>query len=253
MKADRLVFPGVGAFGQAMRILSKKGMIEPLKDYLREGKPFLGICLGLQLLFEGSEESGGCEGLGIIPGQVTRFDPSLGLPIPHIGWNDLQQTRPSTLLTPVGDQRVYFVHSYRASASEKNKDWVLSQTQYGSPFVSSVNKGDVSAVQFHPEKSGATGLAMLQAFLDPSSAAAAPSARHQTSTSTGLAKRVIACLDVRSNDQGDLVVTKGDQYDVREKEGGRDVRNLGLPVDLAARYFEEGADEVRHDSFPSFF
>ena len=135
-KADRLIFPGVGAFGQAMRILSKKGLIEPLKDYLGEGKPFLGICLGLQLLFEGSEESGGCEGLSIIPGQVTRFDPALGLPIPHIGWNDLQQTRPSPLLAPVGNQRVYFVHSYRASASEKNKEWILSQTQYGEPFVS---------------------------------------------------------------------------------------------------------------------
>ena len=79
----------------------------------QEGRPFLGICLGLQLLFEGSEESGGCEGLGIIPGQVAKFDTSLGLPVPHIGWNDLEQTRPSSLLGAVGSQRVYFVHSYR--------------------------------------------------------------------------------------------------------------------------------------------
>ena len=88
----------------------------------QEGKPFLGICLGLQLLFEGSEESGGCEGLGIIPGQVTKFDTALGLPVPHIGWNDLQQTRPSTLLSAVGDQRVYFVHSYR---------WVVHLGEWG--------------------------------------------------------------------------------------------------------------------------
>ena len=84
---------------------------------MQEGKPFLGICLGLQLLFEGSEESGGCEGLGIIPGQVTKFDTALGLPVPHIGWNDLQQTRSSTLLGAVGSQRVYFVHSYRYERS----------------------------------------------------------------------------------------------------------------------------------------
>lgn len=247
MKADKLIFPGVGAFGQAMRILSKKGMIEPLKEYLHEGKPFLGICLGLQLLFEGSEESGGCEGLALIPGQVTKFDPAFGLPVPHIGWNDLQPTRSSTLLQSVGNQRVYFVHSYHASASEQNKDWILSQTQYGAPFVSSISKGQVHAVQFHPEKSGATGLNILQSFLDPSSSSLSPPplpSLGSTKNNTGLAKRVIACLDVRSNDQGDLVVTKGDQYDVREKEGGREVRNLGLPVELAARYFEEGADEV---------
>ncbi len=128
----------------------------------QEGRPFLGICLGLQLLFEGSEESGGCEGLGVIPGRVTRFDPALGLPVPHIGWNDLQATRPSTLLSAVGDQRVYFVHSYHATMSERNSDWILSNTHYGTPFVSTVNKGQVSAVQFHPEKSGATGLALLQ-------------------------------------------------------------------------------------------
>mmetsp|Transcript_24178 Transcript_24178/g.52814 ORF Transcript_24178/g.52814 Transcript_24178/m.52814 type:complete len:561 (-) Transcript_24178:1171-2853(-) len=242
MSAERLLFPGVGAFGQAMRILKKKGMVEPLKEYLQEGRPFLGICLGLQLLFDGSEENGGCEGLGIIPGNVTQFDTSLGLPVPHIGWNDLQQARPSTLLQSVGDKRVYFVHSYRASPSDKNKDWVLSTTDYGVPFVSAVSKGQVSAVQFHPEKSGVTGLNIMQAFLEP---AAAPAPAPTSSAAVhGLAKRVIACLDVRSNDAGDLVVTKGDQYDVREKGGDREVRNLGKPVELAARYFDEGADEV---------
>jgi glutamine amidotransferase/cyclase len=198
----------------------------PCFPAMQEGRPFLGICLGLQLLFDGSDESGGFEGLGIIPGQVSQFDKTKGLPVPHIGWNDLQQTRPSTLLGAVGDQRVYFVHSYRATPSAANKDWVLSTTQYGEPFVSSINKGQVSAVQFHPEKSGSTGLNLLNAFLEPGSeataAAAAASARSsasastsKASTSTGLAKRVIACLDVRSNDNGDLVVTK-----VRESEKG---------------------------------
>ncbi|KXZ41596.1 hypothetical protein GPECTOR_374g159 [Gonium pectorale] len=252
--ASKLVFPGVGSYGQAMTILTKQGLVEPLKEYIQSGRPFLGICLGLQLLFEGSEESGGCEGLGIIPGAVTQFDTRLGLPVPHIGWNNIAPTRGSDLLDGVGDRRVYYVHSYRATPSAANKDWVLATTQYGGEFVAAVNRGSVSAVQFHPEKSGATGLDILAGFLQPEEAAAArrqaaASASSSASSSSpagpsGLAKRVIACLDVRSNDTGDLVVTKGDQYDVREKDGGRDVRNLGKPVDLAARYFEEGADEV---------
>ncbi|GFR45822.1 hypothetical protein Agub_g7278, partial [Astrephomene gubernaculifera] len=263
--ASRLVFPGVGSFGQAMRILEQKKLVGPLKDYIQSGRPFLGICLGLQLLFEGSEESGGCEGLALIPGAVTQFDTSLGLPVPHIGWNNIAPTRGSDLLDGVGDRRVYYVHSYRATPSPANSEWVLATTQYGGEFVAAVNRGSVSAVQFHPEKSGATGLDILAGFLQPEearktrAAAAAAAAGSSSSSSSccgsspappsvsgprGLAKRVIACLDVRSNDQGDLVVTKGDQYDVREKAGERDVRNLGKPVDLAARYFEEGADEV---------
>ncbi|EFJ41811.1 hypothetical protein VOLCADRAFT_67859 [Volvox carteri f. nagariensis] len=251
--ADKLVFPGVGSFGQAMKILTKKGLVGPLKDYIASGRPFLGICLGLQLLFEGSEESGGCEGLGVIPGAVTQFDTRLGLPVPHIGWNNIAPTRGSALLDGVGDRRVYYVHSYRsATPSPANSEWVLATTQYGGEFVAAVNRGSVSAVQFHPEKSGATGLDILAGFLHPKEAVAARQAAKEAASSpasppsgpSGLARRVIACLDVRSNDQGDLVVTKGDQYDVREKDGGRDVRNLGKPVDLAARYFEEGADEV---------
>ncbi|KAG2499823.1 hypothetical protein HYH03_002115 [Edaphochlamys debaryana] len=248
--AEKLVFPGVGSFGQAMRILNQKGLTQPLKDYIASGRPFLGICLGLQLLFEGSEESGGCEGLAVIPGAVTQFDTKLGLPVPHIGWNNIAPTRPSDLLDGVGDRRVYYVHSYRATPSPANKDWVLATTQYGGEFVAAVNRGSVSAVQFHPEKSGATGLDILAGFLHPAQAveerraAAAAHAAAAPSGPKGLAKRVIACLDVRSNDQGDLVVTKGDQYDVREKSDSREVRNLGKPVELAARYFEEGADEV---------
>jgi len=249
--ADRILFPGVGSFGQAMTILRKNGWVEPLKDYVQSGRPFFGVCLGLQLLFDGSDENGGYEGLGIIPGKVGLFDPNMGLQVPHIGWNTLSQKRPSTLLGGVGDKRLYFVHSYRATPSPENKDWVLATCDYGEPFVAAVGKGNVYACQFHPEKSGFAGLDILEGFLDPAAAkakqeaeAASAAGNHAPKNSSGLAKRVIACLDVRANDQGDLVVTKGDQYDVREKEGGRDVRNLGAPVDLAARYFQEGADEV---------
>ncbi|KAL4524632.1 hypothetical protein Ndes2526A_g06748 [Nannochloris sp. 'desiccata'] len=245
--AQRLIFPGVGAFGQAREILEKRGYTQALKDYILADRPFMGICLGLQLLFDGSEENGGCEGLGIIPGTVAHFDTKLGLPVPHIGWNDLKQKRSSSLLSTVGDRRVYFVHSYRAEPSDANKDWVLSTTDYGTEFISSVNNGNVCASQFHPEKSGEAGLDILRCYLDPSSAPTTP----VPCTSTrphGLAKRVIACLDVRANDNGDLVVTKGDQYDVREAGDGSgsagEVRNLGKPVELAGRYFLEGADEV---------
>ncbi|KAL6756741.1 hypothetical protein V8C86DRAFT_2643894 [Haematococcus lacustris] len=269
--AEKLIFPGVGSFGHAADILKKRGLTLPLKEYIQSGRPFFGICLGLQLLFDGSEENGGCEGLGIIPGRITCFEPELGLPVPHIGWNTLQQQRPSPLLQGVGDERVYFVHSYRAVPSPANQDWLLATCDYGKPFVAVVGQANAYASQFHPEKSGSAGLAILKSFLDPQpsvaelavasmepskhsqtsgkhaplpSAAAVASLEKRKKSGVGLAKRVIACLDVRSNDQGDLVVTKGDQYDVREKGGERDVRNLGRPVDLAARYFEEGADEV---------
>lgn len=257
--ADKLIFPGVGSFGQAMEVLQKREYIKPLVDYIQDGKPFFGICLGLQLLFEGSDESGGHEGLGVIKGKVGEFDVSKGLPVPHIGWNTLHQARSSELLSSVApSDRVYFVHSFRALPTEANVDWVLSTSHYGEDFVAAVCKGAAMATQFHPEKSGATGLNILQSFLEPDSAeaaAAADAANQRTLAALsssdgsglgglGLARRVIACLDVRSNDAGDLVVTKGDQYDVREREGERDVRNLGKPVDLAARYFTEGADEV---------
>ncbi|KAF6260117.1 hypothetical protein COO60DRAFT_1294530 [Scenedesmus sp. NREL 46B-D3] len=254
--ADKLIFPGVGTFGQAMDVLQQRDYVKPLMDYIQSGKPFFGICLGMHLLFEGSTESGGREGLGLIPGQVGHFDTNRGLPVPHIGWNTLEQLRASDLLAAAApSDRVYFVHSYRAMPQEANADWVLATSNYSEDFVAAVCKGAAMATQFHPEKSGALGLSILRGFLDPESeeahaAAADANARQRAELARpegpdrGLAKRVIACLDVRSNDNGDLVVTKGDQYDVREKEGERDVRNLGKPVELAARYFDEGADEV---------
>jgi len=138
------------------------------------------------------------------------------------------------------------VHSFCALPTEANSDWVLSTTDYGQKFISSVRNGNIYATQFHPEKSGAAGLQILNDFVDPLSTSERQ--QPQTADPRGLARRVIACLDVRANDRGDLVVTKGDQYDVREDSadasGNREVRNLGLPVELAERYFKEGADEV---------
>ncbi len=233
--AEKLVFPGVGAFGQMMQVLRRKGLVEPLLAYLEADRPFLGICLGLQALFEASEEAPGIPGLGFLSGSVRRFRTELA--VPHIGWNGICARQPSVLFAGLqGDEKFYFVHSYHVEAREP--DVVLTTTDYGTPFVSAVQKGNVIATQFHPEKSGRSGLAVLRNFLDDSTRPVLPRIRPET---TRLAKRIIACLDVRTNDGGDLVVTKGDQYDVREKGA---VRNLGKPVALARRYYQDGADEI---------
>lgn len=235
LAAEKLVFPGVGAFGSMMEILTEKKYAEPLRQYLAADRPFLGICLGLQALLEYSEEASGVKGLGFIPGAVKRFRTDLA--VPHIGWNGIQVCRPSPLFRGLkGDEKFYFVHSYHAAPEDDST--VLTKTDYGYPFVSAVQKGNITATQFHPEKSGEPGLHILRNFMENS--AEAPMPLH-VSSGTCLAKRIIACLDVRANDRGDLVVTKGDQYDVRE-EG--EVRNLGKPVELARRYYEEGADEI---------
>ncbi|WVZ56310.1 hypothetical protein U9M48_006858 [Paspalum notatum var. saurae] len=241
LAADRLVFPGVGAFGSAMDVLNSTGMASALRDYIKMDRPFLGICLGLQLLFDSSEENGPVSGLGVIPGAVKRFDSSEGLIVPHIGWNALQITKDTQLLQGADGHHVYFVHSYHAVPSDANRDWISSICNYGGSFISSISMGNIQAVQFHPEKSGATGLSIFKNFLSPISSGAKVPARRKASK---LAKRVIACLDVRSNDNGDLVVTKGDQYDVRDHTSSKEVRNLGKPVDLASQYYIDGADEV---------
>lgn len=240
LKAERLLFPGVGAFGAAMERLSDLGYLDPLREYLGAGRPFLGICIGLQCLFEGSEESPGVAGLGLIPGVIRRFD-AAGLAVPHMGWNGVRPRHDSPLLAGYGGEKLYFVHSYRALPEAANADWVLAMTDYGGEFVSMVQKGKVAAVQFHPEKSGEAGLRLLERFLSDAPAPAVRGRPGAWGKETRLAKRIIACLDVRANDSGDLVVTKGDQYDVRE---AGQVRNLGKPVDLARRYYDEGADEV---------
>jgi glutamine amidotransferase/cyclase len=235
LSAEKLVFPGVGAFGSMMGILKERGFIDPLKTYLNQNRPFLGICLGLQALFDGSEEAPGVSGLGFITGKVRRFDISLS--VPHIGWNGLRVKQPSRIFQGFkGDEKFYFVHSYYVDPEDDSV--VLTLTDYEIPFVSGIQKGNIIATQFHPEKSGASGLRVLKNFLNPDAVQTRPEKNLET---TCLAKRIIACLDVRSNDQGDLVVTKGDQYDVREKGA---VRNLGKPVELARRYYQEGADEI---------
>lgn len=239
--AEKLIFPGVGSFGSAMRRLRDAGYVEPLVQYLRSGRPFLGICLGLQTLFEGSDESPGIPGLGIIKGQVRKLD-DRAVAVPHIGWNGIAIRKPSPFFSDYRHERLYFVHSYRAIPSGENSDWILCTTHYGGEFISGVQHGDVAAFQFHPEKSGGAGLAILKNFLATPAPTTTGTAGGQVGKNeTRLAKRIIACLDVRANDEGDLVVTKGDRYDVRER--GR-VRNLGKPVTLAKRYYEEGADEV---------
>jgi len=235
LAAEKLVFPGVGAFGNMMHILQEKNYVEPLKAYLRSNRPFLGICLGLQALFEHSEEAPDVSGLGLISGKIKRF--VVDLSVPHIGWNGLNFKQASRIFSGLnGDEKFYFVHSYHVVADDAST--ILTTTDYGCEFVSSIQKGNIIATQFHPEKSGRAGLVLLQNFLETT---AEPIRPIRSAATTTLAKRIIACLDVRSNDQGDLVVTKGDQYDVRE-DG--DVRNLGKPVELARRYYEEGADEI---------
>ena len=235
LKAERLIFPGVGHYGSMIEILREKGYVEPLKAYMAADRPFLGICLGFQALFNGSQEWPDQEGLGIFKGTVERFQTDLS--VPHIGWNSIDIKKPSPLFSGLApDEKFYFVHSYHVVPEDPSV--VLTTTHYGYSFVSAVQKGNVIGTQFHPEKSGKAGLEILKNFVSGKSSAPGPS---KAAVNTGLVKRIVACLDVRSNDSGDLVVTKGDQYDVRE---AGDVRNLGKPVDLARDYYEQGADEI---------
>ena len=234
--AEKLVFPGVGNFGRMMEVLREKGYVEPLLDYLREDRPFLGICLGLQALFESSEEAPGIQGLGFLKGKVKRFD--IDLSVPHIGWNGIRTHRQSSLFRGMtGKEKFYFVHSYHV-VPEAPGD-ILASTDYGMRFASAAGRGNIAATQFHPEKSGLAGLRILGNFLHPDTIAPMQVFREKE---TRVAKRIIACLDVRADDSGRLVVTKGNQYDVREENGA--VRNMGDPAEMARRYYEDGADEI---------
>ena len=162
-QASAAVLPGVGAFGDAMESLTQSGLITPICDFVASGRPFLGICLGLQLLFAESEESPGVKGLNLLPGKVVRFPSDMGLKIPHIGWNSLHFPKQSPLFAGLPEEAyVYFVHSFHASGVPE--EYVIAKANYGYPFVCAVNRDQMYGLQFHPEKSGKTGLAMLYKF-----------------------------------------------------------------------------------------
>jgi len=158
--ADKVVLPGVGAFGDCMANINSYGLTKVLLNVLNSGKPFLGICLGEQLLFEGSEEAPGVKGLGFFEGQVEKI--KTNFKIPHMGWNKLELKNSSLLLSKAAGEFVYFVHSYHAVP--KDKSIITSVCAYGTQITASVGRGNVQAVQFHPEKSSSVGIEILQAF-----------------------------------------------------------------------------------------
>ncbi|MEE8448626.1 MAG: imidazole glycerol phosphate synthase subunit HisH [Thermodesulfobacteriota bacterium] len=163
-QAYAVVLPGVGSFGQCMKNLSQLGLIAPLTSHLEAGRPYLGICLGYQILFESSQESSGTPGLGFLSGQVVKF-PSMGLKIPHMGWNVVNLKRPNPLFTGIAPKSYfYFVHSYLVEP--KDEEMVVTTTEYGVNFASSVQSGNLFACQFHPEKSQRLGLKFLANFLE---------------------------------------------------------------------------------------
>lgn len=245
-RAKKLIFPGVGSFGSAMKFLKDKGYFEPLRRYLLSGKPYFGICIGMQALFRSSEESPEAKGLGIIDDDIQRFPDGKNMPtVPHIGWNGIRivGSESDVFCSVPEDTRLYFVHSFRAKLSDTTKSWAMTLTDYGESFVSAVQQGSIVATQFHPEKSGEAGLKIIEAFLTGRKQDASRE-KHSENRKTVVSRRVVAGLDVRPDDDGRLVVTKGDGYDVRDSKDGKRVRNLGDPVDLAHRYFVEGADEI---------
>lgn len=162
---DKVILPGVGSFGQAMENLHRYELVPVIRDMIEDGKPFLGICLGLQLLFESSEESPGAEGLGILKGKILKIPSSPGLKIPHMGWNSLQLQNNGRLFRNIPqDTYVYFVHSYYLQAQEP--EIVKAVTGYGTEIHASVEKDNVFACQFHLEKSGKYGLEILKNFAE---------------------------------------------------------------------------------------
>ncbi|SMN22583.1 similar to Saccharomyces cerevisiae YBR248C HIS7 Imidazole glycerol phosphate synthase (glutamine amidotransferase:cyclase) [Maudiozyma saulgeensis] len=262
---EKLILPGVGNYGHFVNELFSRGFEQPVKDYISSGKPIMGICVGQQALFSGSVESPLSGGLGYLPFKLSRFNNDNGKTVPQIGWNSITQDSPLFYgLDPY--KRYYFVHSYamilnpEIEAQLKRDGWSIAKAKYGDEeFIASLNKGNIFSTQFHPEKSGHAGLHVIDCFLKQTTSDPLPlytdsqkKSLQNDYSNNGLTRRIIACLDVRTNDQGDLVVTKGDQYDVREKENGQDVRNLGKPVELAQKYYEQGADEITFLNITSF-
>ena len=165
LSAEHVILPGVGAFGDAMKKLNQYGLVDTIRRVIEKQTPFLGICLGLQLLFESSEESPGVDGLGILPGKIVRIPEKDDLKIPHIGWNSLSYPNQGRLFQGVPEQSyVYFVHSYYLQADEP--EIVKAVTEYGTTIHASVEKDNIFACQFHPEKSSEVGMTILKNFLD---------------------------------------------------------------------------------------
>lgn len=164
LAADKVILPGVGAFGDAMRKLKEYGLVDTIHEAVDSGKPFLGICLGLQLLFRRSDESDGVEGLSILPGEILRIPDAPGIKIPHIGWNSLEVSEGARLFKGLGENPyVYFVHSYYLKADDNSI--VAATAEYGGTLIhASVQKDNVYACQFHPEKSGSVGMQILKNF-----------------------------------------------------------------------------------------
>ena len=162
---EKMIFPGVGAFGDSMENLNARGLVEPIREWIAADRPFLGICIGFQLLFEGSEESPGVEGIGVCAGQVIRFPENHSEKVPHMGWNSLTLTDPqSPIWEGLGEEpHMYFVHSYFPAPSDESL--IASTTEYGIHFASSIQRGNLTATQFHPEKSQAAGLRLIDNFI----------------------------------------------------------------------------------------
>ncbi len=164
-ECEKLVLPGVGAFRDAIAELRRQEFVEPIKAHIAAEKPFLGICLGLQLLFDVSYEDGTWDGLGVVPGEVVRFPDTAGLKVPHMGWNRVKPAHDCALLAGVpSDSYFYFVHSYYVVPRDESA--IAGRTEYGQTFTSVLQRGRMFATQFHPEKSQEYGLRLLKNFAE---------------------------------------------------------------------------------------
>ena len=234
--AHAVVLPGVGAFGAAMDELRRSALVEPLRRRFAQRRPTLAICLGLQLLFDSSEESPGSQGLGVIPGVIKRFTGDR-LRVPHVGWNHVKAESACELLR---DGHAYYSNSYRAAAPMvEPSTWLVARSDHAGPFVAAVEQGPILACQFHPELSGTWGLELLARWLRAAELPCSPSAHALrgkdvppvSALAHRVTRRIIPCLDVNSGR-----VVKGIRF--------QGLRDAGDPAELAARYEAQGADEL---------
>lgn len=219
-EAPHVVLPGVGAFSTGMRALRSMGLIEPLRSRVEKERPLLAICLGHQLLLEGSEEAPGVEGLGIVPGTARRLEVGDGIPLPQIGWNRLAPDQDCKFLDAGW---VFFANSYGLRLCDRPKDWCVASAEYGEGFVGAIERGQVLGCQFHPELSGGYGRRLLRTWLAGSGASSEPLATPTI--------RLVPCLDIK-----DGRVVKGVKFE--------SLRDAGDPLELASAYELQGADEI---------